>query len=338
MNLEEIQDLIIAGWKSQTLFTALELGIFDQLSDQAKTVGEFAKDCDIPAVSAKKILTACVALKLLVKEGDKYQNAPISEQFLVSSQPSYLGNVALHIQDIMPLWNNLTDAVKNNSNCWEQSTGLKSDHFTQLYQNPDCFDRFVATMDLYSYQVAEAMVKAFDFGSHKALLDVGGSSGILGKVLLSHLPHLKVTIFDLPDVCDLTDRIIREKYRLEENMNTQRGNFLKDSLPQGFDLIYLGWVLHNWPPEIQTQILTKCYEALHSGGMVVITEALLDENEEGPLLTALLSLDMMVSTDGGGESTGQEYLQRLTGVGFEKVRIETLPTMRDLIIGVKPNT
>jgi hypothetical protein len=59
---------------------------------------------------------------------------------------------------------------------------------------------------------------------------------------------------------------------------------------------------------------------------------------KGPLLTALLSLDMMVSTDGGGESTGQEYLQRLSSVGFEKVRIETLPIMRDLIIGVKADT
>ena len=337
MNVEEIQDLILAGWKSQTLFTALELGIFEQLSHRAKTAAELAKVCNIPTASAKKILTACVALKLLVKDRNKYQNAPVSQQFLNSSQSSYLGDVALHIQDVMPLWNQLTDAVKNNSNRWEQSTGSKSDHYTQLYKDPKCFARFMATMDLYSYQVAEAMVKAFDFSSYKALLDVGGSSGIFGKVLLSHFPNLKVTVFDLSDVCDLTDRIIKEKYHLEESMNTQRGNFLEDSLPQGFDLIYLGWVLHNWPPEIQTQILAKCYEALPPGGLVLITETLIDENEEGPLLTALLSLDMLVSTDGGGESTAQEYLQRLLGAGFEKVRIETLPTMRDLIIGVKPD-
>lgn len=338
MKVEEVQDLILAGWKSQILFTAIELGIFEQLSVRAKKVAELAKDCNIPTASAKKILTACAALKLLVKDGDKYQNVPVSEQFLVSSQPNYLGNVALHIQDVMPLWNHLTDAVKNNSNRWEQSTGSKSDHYTQIYKDPDCLARFVATMDLYSYQVAEAMAKAFDFGSYKGLLDVGGSSGILGKVLLSYFPHLKVTVFDLPDVCDLTDRIIKEKYHLEKSMNTQKGNFLEDLLPQGFDLIYLGWVLHNWHPEIQTQILAKCYKALPPGGLILITEALIDENEEGPLLTALLSLDMMVSTDGGGESTGQEYLQRLISVGFEKIRIETLPTMRDLIIGVKADT
>lgn len=119
-------------------------------------------------------------------------------------------------------------------------------------------------------------------------------------------------------------------------MDTVECDFLNDPLPEGYDLIYLGWVLHDWSVATQLDLLRKCFEALPAGGALLATETLMDDSGDGPLLAALLSLDMLVSTDGGGESTGAEMLERFRAVGFVNVRIQPLPGMRDLIIGEKP--
>ncbi|CCI31030.1 S-adenosyl-L-methionine-dependent methyl transferase PigF [Microcystis aeruginosa NIES-1211] len=336
MNFLDIQELIIAGWKTQTLFSALELGIFEQLSQQAKTIEQLAQDCHFSPVSGKKLLTACVALGLLTKTNDTYQNASVTQELLVSGNPIYLGDVAFHIRDILPLWNKLTDAVKENSNRWQQVTGSEAGHFSSLYQDPNQLAHFLKTMNLYNQETAASVALNFDFSPYHHLLDIGGSTGVFGQMIISYFPHLKVTVFDLPEVCKITEQYIKEQYHLEGQMATHEGNFLSShSLPKGFDIIYLGWVLHDWPHHIQLEILEKCYQALPPNGILLATESLINQEETGPLLTALLSLDMLVSTDGGGESTGEEYKERFSKAGFESVEIISLPIMRDLIVGVK---
>lgn len=336
MNFEEIQDLIIAGWKSQTLFTALELGIFEQLTDEPKTLSDLAEKCQFSADAGKRLLSTCVALGLITKQGLFYQNSSATQQFLVQGKPTYLGKVARHIKDIEPLWNKLTDAVKENSNRWQQVTGSKEGHFSSLYKDPQKLENFLFTMHLYNEGVALAVADNFNFSKHSCLLDVGGATGIFDHIVLTKFPHLKITVFDLPNVCKITDKYIKDKYSQSHRINTQSGNFLEDSLPAGFDIIYLGWVLHDWSPEVQIKILEKCYQALPSGGVLLATECLVNEDETGPLLTTLISLDMLVSTDGGVESTGNEYIERFTKAGFSNVNIQKLPTMRDLIVGIRP--
>jgi SAM-dependent methyltransferase len=336
MTFEQIQDLIIAGWKSQTLFSALELGIFDCLKDGNQSLTEIATCCNIPPESGKKLLTACVALGLLEKQGETYTNNPMTQQTLVKGQPTYLGQVALHVRDIMPLWNRLTDAVRENQNQWTAVTGSNQGHFAQLYDEPAQLENFMSTMNLYNEAVAQAVAQIFNFSAYRYLLDVGGSTGIFDKTLLTHYPHLKATVFDLPKVCDITDRLIREQYHLSDRLDTCRGDFLQNPLPQGYDIIYLGWVLHDWSAEQQIQLLENCYQALPPGGVLLATECLLDEDDTGPLLTSLLSLDMLVSTDGGGESRGSEYQERFAQAGFLDIQSKKLPAMRDLLIGIHP--
>lgn len=336
MNFANIQDLIIGYWKSQVLFTALELGIFEELAKGAKELNYLADSCKFSPISGEQLLTACISLGLITKEGSVYKNSLETQQLLVKEAPNYVGNVALHLRDTIPLWNHLTDAVQENSNRWKQVTGSEEGHFPSLYKDPKSLEAFVGTMDVYTKQVAQAVSTNFDFYGYKKILDVGGSTGLFGNIIIEEYPHLNVTIFDLPKVCDITEKYIKNKYHKDSNMKTIRGNFLQESLPEGFDVIYLGWVLHDWPPEIQMQILEKCYQALPTGGVVIATENLLNENKSGPVFTALMSLAMLVATDGGVESTGNEYIERFTKAGFKDVKIKELPSMRHMIIGVHP--
>ena len=336
---EFIMDIVHGVWKSQTLFSAVELGIFAALAEQPMTLDELSQKCGFSSEAGRKLLSTCTAMGLLEKEGEIYKNSSACEECLVPGKPAYLGNLVMHVyRDLNPLWNKLTDAVIENKNRWEQVTGSGESHFVTMYQDPVRLETFLSTIHLLSAGIALVIAECYDFSQSRQILDVGGATGVLGSILVDRYPHLQVTVLDLPPVCKITDQWIKEKYRLENKIKTHCGDFLRDPLPEGFDIIYLGWVLHDWPPEVQLKILEKCYQALPPGGTLLVSECLLNEEKSGPLDVCLLSLDMLISTDGGGESTGTEYMERLQKTGFKNVRIQNLPGPRDLIIGEKEAT
>ncbi|BBM82278.1 methyltransferase [Candidatus Uabimicrobium amorphum] len=326
-----VQDLLIGSWKFQVVVTCLQLKIFEKLQ-QSATLQEVATQISAPEESTQKILTASVALGLLHKENEQYANTPATNALLVESSPAFMGNLFHHVCDVNPLWLNLTDAIRENSNRWLQTTGSAEGHFATLYKDPQRLRKFMETMHFFNEQVAKALAEVVDFSSRKAILDVGGATGILCDIIHKKYPHMQTTVYDLEEVCQIS-REFTEKY--DTNIAFHSGNFLEEQLPSGFDVIYLGWVLHDWSTEIQLQLIEKCYEALPEGGMLLITENFLAEDGSGPLFTSLLSLDMLVSTDGGGESTQSQYCERLQQNGFRDIEVKEHVGGRSLIIAYK---
>src|SRR5262249_10248047 len=152
----------------------------------------------------------------------------------------------------------------------------------------------------------------------------------------SKYPDIKCTIFDLPPVCELAERHIK-KLGLEESIRVVSGDMFNEPLPPGADIITLGHILHDWDDERCVAILKKCYDALPSGGVVLVSEKFLNEEKTGPLRAALLSLSMLVTTIGGRERTASEYSHLFTAAGFVEPAAKVLSRgVRDYTFARKP--
>jgi len=333
---QEVVDLAIGGWKSQVLFSAKELGVFDCLGDQAMSADAIADKCQLHGEAGTRLLQAATALGLLQYDADGYRCSPAVQATLVDGCQANLGPMVMHIyRDVMPLWQQLSDAVREGSNRWKQVTGSEEGHFQNLYSDPEALDTFLGTMHGFNAETAMAVAQAVDWKGNERVLDVGGATAVFGHVMLEHYPDMRVTLLDLPEVCKITERRISNEYGKADKIDTRAGDFLTEDLPEGYDVIYLGWVLHDWDPETQVRLLEKCHKALRPGGRVIATECALAEDGNGPALTTLLSLDMLVSTDGGRESTAGEYKQRFAAAGLPSVRHIEMPVMRDAFVAVK---
>ncbi len=333
---QEIVDLAIGGWKAQVLFSAKELGVFDCIADEARPAEAIADKCQLEGEACARLLQAATALGLLDCEAGSYRCSPAVRATLVEGCEADLSALIMHVyRDVMPLWQQLSDAVREGSNRWKQVTGSEEGHFQNLYSDPQALETFLGTMHGFNAETAMAVSQALDWRGDERVLDVGGATAVFGHVLLEHYPGIQVTLLDLPEVCDIAQRWIRDDYGKADRMDTRAGDFLNEELPQGYDVIYLGWVLHDWDPETQVRLLEKCCRALAPGGRVVATECALAEDGNGPELTTLLSLDMLVSTDGGRESTASEYRRRFEAAGFPSVEHVELPVMRDAFVAVK---
>ena len=78
-------------------------------------------------------------------------------------------------------------------------------------------------------------------------------------------------------------------------------DFLADAaLPGGHDVLLFSMILHDWDEPTNRELLAKAYAALPSGGMVIVSELLLDADRTGPAPAALMGMNMLVETVGEG--------------------------------------
>jgi 3-hydroxy-5-methyl-1-naphthoate 3-O-methyltransferase len=313
---DRIVQLTAGVLMSQTLVAAIEFDLFSLLSAEGgATVPEAAKGLGIADRPAEILLTACAALDLLVSDGTRFSNTPVAEQYLVRGKPYYFGDYVTMVRDhAYPGWLRVSEAFRSNSpSRWtpdQQSNIFDAEHRAKLFWN-----------GLYplSAVTADALARAVDFSTTTRLLDVGGGGAAFDIELCRRYPELRATVYDLPHVCPLATERIRDA-GLSERIGVHAGDFFEDAdLPAGHDAILLSMILHDWDEERNRAILAKCFRALPSGGTVVISELLVDDDKTGPLDAALMSVNMLAGT-WGRNYTGREYHDWLRDAGFDDVQ------------------
>jgi hypothetical protein len=325
-------------WVSKTLFTGLELGVFEALSEMPRSPRQLAEALDLPYDGLTRLLTALAGLGLLDRRGDVFANTPSAEVLLVKRSPQYIAGMFDHFNhDLYPLWRYLPDAVREGTSRWQQAFGpaANPNPFETIYRDPLALRGFLRAMDSLLMPVALELREQFDFAPYRCVLDVGGAWGTLPLLLLERYPDLRAIVFDLPPVGPIAQEHIAAA-GATERVDVQTGDMFADQLPRGADLIVLGWILHDWDDEHCEQLLRRCFEALPSGGHILLLEMVLDEDRTGPLFPALMSLNMLVATLNGRERTGSEFRALLERAGFVEPRVERLHAPRDYVLARKP--
>jgi SAM-dependent methyltransferase len=79
----------------------------------------------------------------------------------------------------------------------------------------------------------------------------------------------------------------------------------ESDFPEGFDVILLSNVLHDWDDPVAAVLLAKAAKALPPGGLLLLHDAFLDADKRGPLPVAQYSALLMHSTEGRCFSVGE---------------------------------
>lgn len=309
---------IVGGfWAAKTLAAAVELDLFSHVSrNGGASVATIGRELGLAPRAADVLLTACAGLGLLAKDGEGYRNTELSDQFLVRGRPDYFGGFVKTI-DVRnyPAWLRVTDALRTNRPVtWDP--GEQSSLFDG--EDPVLLDTFWEGMYGLSITTARVFAEHVPLGQSRQLLDVGGGGGAYGIELCRTFPELRVSVYDLPPVCDITERKIQEA-GMAGRVRTVPGDFLSDSvLPSGYDTMLLSMVLHDWGEDECRLIVAKCRAALPPGGRLMITELFVDDDKSGPADAALMGMNMLVETM-GRNYTRAEYTRWLADAGFDEV-------------------
>ena len=321
-------------WASKTLAAAHELDLFSHLAGGAGvTVAELEEQFGLHPRPAEMLLTGCAALGLLEKTDGRYRNSPLSEAYLVRGKPYYFGGfVQMADKRLYPGWDKLTEALRTNRpTTWDPA--VQSSMFDG--EDPMVLSLFWEAMHSLSTMTARKLGEAVDLSHFRRLLDIGGGSGAYDIELCGQYGELRATVFDLPHVAAIAAGKIAEA-GLTDRIDTVDGNFF-EQLPGDHDVHLLSMILHDWDEAKSRALLYRSFRALPSGGTVVISELLVNDEKTGPAPAALMSLNMLIETE-GRNYTPAEYSAWLDEAGFR--HIETVwfdaPAANGAVIGRKP--
>ena len=110
---EKILQTGLAFWASKTLLSAIEMGLFTELSRGPEGFDTLCGRLGLHPRSARDFLDALVALGFLARTGDRYSNTPETDLFLDRKKPSYVGGILeMANHRLYPFWNHLTEALR----------------------------------------------------------------------------------------------------------------------------------------------------------------------------------------------------------------------------------
>ena len=93
---------------------------------------------------------------------------------------------------------------------------------------------------------------------------------------------------------------------------------LHDDQKYGYQATFYSNVFHDWNDEKCKYLTKKSYDALPENGMIFLHEALLNDDGNGPLVTACFSFHMFLRTE-GKQFTFSELKDILTNAGFKGI-------------------
>jgi O-methyltransferase domain len=134
-------------------------------------------------------------------------------------------------------------------------------------------------------------------------------------------------VLDLPERIEAADEYLRGR-GLGERCVAIGGNFF-DSVPVGYDLHILKWILHDWNDASCRQLLAQCRAALPADGRLLVVELLLPDGAaaDGRLRPAIQTdLFMLVNFADSRERSLDEYERLLGDCGLTLEQAIALPS------------
>ena len=97
----------------------------------------------------------------------------------------------------------------------------------------------------------------------------------------------------------------------------------------------MGHILHDWDLDEKRMLIGKAYDALPQGGALIVYEAIIDDDRSQNAFGLLMSLNMLIETEGGFDYTAADCMGWMLEAGFSDTRAEHLVGPDSMVVGIK---
>jgi len=317
----------------KTLLSAVEMEVFTELAKGPEDLDGLTGRLGLHERSSRDFLDALVALGFLERRDGVYSNTPTADFFLDKHKPSYIGGMLeMANRRLYGYWNNLTKALRTGQPQNEAAHG-EPDVFATLYADPERLKGFLRAMTGISRGANLAIASKFPWANYTTVADAGAAQGDLIVQVTLKNPHLAGIGFDLPEVAPIFEEYV-EANGLSSRVKFQAGSFFRDPLPRA-DVIMMGHILHDWNLEEKRLLIRKAYEAIPEGGALIVYDSMIDDDRSKNAFGLLMSLNMLIETQGGFDYAGGDCMGWMREAGFRETRIEHLVGPDSMAIGIK---
>jgi len=314
---------VVAGFVySQVLFACVRVRLFERLGEGPLSGADLAEALALPVPATQRLLGAAAALRLVERRGrDRWGLGALGA--------AVLGNpgVAAMVEHHALLYEDLRDPIALLRSASADTHLAKYWAYTRspapaTVQGADVA-AYSALMAISQPMIADAVLDAYPLRRHRCLMDVGGGTGSFLIACGRRYSHLQMILFDLPAVAEAAQRQLTGA-GLSARSRTAGGDFLKDRLPHGADVISLIRVLHDHDDDVVLRILAAVHDALPEHGTLLIGEPMSGTAGPAPVADAYFGFYLW-AMGRGRVRTRAELAALLARSGFAPPRLCATP-------------
>lgn len=327
----DIHHLVMGDLQSQILVTAIQLKIFDALTEPA-TAEDVAKKLGLHPRNTELFLNSLAGMDMIHKQNGLFSNSEKSAAYLVSSSPHYLGAFFLHYRQWHEQLKSQMEALIkhgppeqqmeiSDGAIWAESTRLSAAY---QYCGP-------------AQALAKIVASQPEFPNMRTMLDLGGGAGFFTQAIVAAHPSMKGVVFEQPPVAPVTREFLKQ-YEADTRILVKEGDYTTDLLGNSYDLVFASATL-NFHKHRLDELFAKVYDALNPGGMFLTHQDGIYAERTKPVehITGFLSVELC-----GGDFAILRGLiaQSMLSTGFQSVHSFTIQTdvgEMDIDIGRKPS-
>ncbi|HYM79864.1 MAG TPA: methyltransferase [Candidatus Limnocylindria bacterium] len=324
----KLLEIATAFQRSKTLFALVSLEIPTLLAGGPRSVDEIAKKLGADLLAIDRMLNAGVALGLLVREGDGFRNALDAQHFLVRGTETYLGDAFSRYDRVSSLaeWAEFAQRLRS----WR--AGTTKDRISMVAAP---VGEEIEGQHRLSLLAGEALARALELSRHRRLLDLGGGTGAMSIALCRRFPALHSVVLELPAIVPLAQARVRDS-GFDDRIAVREGDFVTGPLPDGCDVVLLANVLSMLSASASQALLSRVFERLPAGGIVLLSGWMLDGNRTGPLVPVLFCLEDILLGAPDVERSTATYAEWLAEAGFAGIEQAMYFEPTRFVVGRKP--
>ncbi|WP_299399026.1 methyltransferase [Pelagibius sp.] len=263
-------DLCAGFVYTQVLTAAVRLDLFAILAEGPQGRGELARRLGLTEEAAARLLDAAVALRLVAtRGGGRYGLGPLGAAMVgnpgIAAMVEHHGMLYADLRDPVALLRGERSGQAL-AQFWPYADSARPDAL-----GGDSVSGYSRLMAISQPMVAAEVLDSYALGQHRCLLDVGGGEGAFLAAAAAAVPGLELMLFDLPAVARRAEQCFAS-LGFADRLKTHGGDFLKDALPLGADIISLVRVLHDHEDDAVLTLLRAARRALPPGGTLLVAE------------------------------------------------------------------
>lgn len=313
----QVFDLVAGFVYSQVLLACVQLRLFDMLlAEGPQSLAALALRLNLPLAATERLVLAAASLRLLEPRprgrfGLGPLGAPLAGNAALAAMVEHHGALYSDLADPLALLRG-DASVGRLARYWPYAGAEAPDALP-----PSEVATYSALMSVSQPLVAEQVLTAYPLQRHRCLLDVGGGDGAFACAAARAAPGLRVQVFDLPGVAARAVQRF-EQAGLASRCSAQGGDFLRDELPAGADLISLVRVVHDHDDDRVMKLLRAVRRALPAGGRLLLAEPLAETPGAAAMGHAYFGFYLLAM--GRGQPRSEARLRDLlTQAGFRGV-------------------
>lgn len=324
----QVFDLVAGFVYSQVLLACVRLHVFELLAHGARSTAWLAPRMDLKEDAADRLLCAAVAVRLLERRPDGrwglgVLGAPLAGNAAIAAMVEHHSMLYADLADPVALLRG--DAGGSLQRYWPYA-----DAADPAALEPSDVTAYSRLMAVSQPLVAADILESYPFRAHRRVLDVGGGEGAFLQALGARQPALERHLFDLPAVA------ARARAVLGAHVHVHAGDFFKDPLPGGADLVTLVRVLHDHDDAAVLALLGNVRKALPAGGTVLVAEPMAATPGAEAVGDAYFGMYLLAMGQ-GRPRTQQVLTSMLQGAGFKAVRaVPTRLPLQVSLLAAKP--